>query len=94
MNKLDIPKKVILFCDGSKCGKPNKHNRKVFRGLIKQTEMKDEVVMMKIHCTDNCKCAPVVGFQPDNVWFGEVSEKKIPQLFEEYVAHQKLLHEK
>jgi NADH:ubiquinone oxidoreductase subunit E len=91
MNQLDIPKKVILFCDGSKCGRDNKHNRKMFKGLVKQTDMKSEVAMMKILCTDNCKCAPVIGFLPDNVWFGEVSEKKIPQLFEDYVAHKKLL---
>ena len=92
MKKLEMRKKVILFCDGSKCGKDNKHNRKIFRGLIKQTEMKGEVEMLKTHCTDNCKCAPVIGFQPDNVWYGEVSEKKIPQLFEEHIAHQKLLN--
>ena len=55
MKKLDLRKNVILFCDGSKCGKDNKHNRKIFRGLIKQTEMKGEVELIKIHCTDNCK---------------------------------------
>ena len=85
MKKLDAPSKVILFCDGSKCGKENKHNRKTFRGLIKEEGLKNEVEMLKIECTDNCKCAPVISIQPDNVWFGEVSEKKIPQLFEDYI---------
>lgn len=84
MKKLDVPSKVIFFCDGSKCGKENKHNRKIFKGLIKEAGLKNDVAMIKTHCTDNCKCAPVIAIQPDNVWFGEVSERKIPQLFEDY----------
>jgi (2Fe-2S) ferredoxin len=85
MKKLDVPSKVILFCDGSKCGKENRHNRKVFKSLIKEAGLKGEVALLKTHCTDNCKCAPVVSIQPDNVWFGEVSEKKVLGLFEDYI---------
>ena len=92
MKKLVISENKILFCDGSKCGKPNKHNRKAFRGLIKQTEMKGEVEIIKIECTDNCKYAPIIGFLPDNAWYCEVSEKNVAQLFEEHVAHKKLLN--
>jgi len=89
MKKLDVPSKVILFCDGSKCGKENKHNKKIFKSLIKEAGLKNEVALIKTHCTDNCKCAPVISIQPNNVWFGEVSERKIFELFENYIFDSK-----
>ena len=86
MKKLKAPQKTIFFCDGSKCSKENKHNRKAIRSLVKEAGLKDEVALVKTYCTDNCKCAPVISVQPENLWFGEVSEKKAVQIFEEHIA--------
>ncbi|MEO4005653.1 MULTISPECIES: (2Fe-2S) ferredoxin domain-containing protein [unclassified Flavobacterium] len=86
MKKLDAPQKAIYFCDGSKCSKENKHNRKAIRTLVKEAGLKNEVALVKTFCTDNCKCAPVIAVQPENLWFGDVSEKKAVQIFEEYIA--------
>lgn len=89
MKKLDVPSKVILFCDGSKCGKENKHNRKILKSLLKESGLKKEVGMLKTHCTDNCKCAPVVAIQPENIWLGEVSERNMEKIFTEYIIENR-----
>ena len=85
MKTLDTPDKVIFICDGSSCGKHSKGIRKHFRELIKEGGLKGEVEVVKMDCTDNCDDAPVICIQPANVWFGEVSNKKVKTLFEEYI---------
>ncbi|NBL65357.1 (2Fe-2S) ferredoxin domain-containing protein [Flavobacterium sp. NST-5] len=85
MKKLDVPSKVVLFCDGSKCGKENKQNRKIFKSILKEAGLKKEIMIQKMYCTDNCKCAPVIALQPQNLWFGEVSERNVEKIFSEYL---------
>ena len=86
MIQLDAPKKVIFVCDGSKCGKYSKSLRKDLKELIKDADLKGKVEIIKMDCSDNCKQAPVLSFQPANQWYGEVSERKLVELFEEFIA--------
>jgi len=75
MKKLEAPGKVIFICDGKKCGKYSKDIRKGFKELLKEHGLKHEIELVRMDCTDNCKCAPVICVQPQNEWIGEVEVK-------------------
>lgn len=88
MKKLDVPEKVIYVCDGKKCGAYNKTIRKAFKAVAKEHGMKKHIEIMCMGCSDNCKNAPVVCLQPQNVWMGEIEEKDVPIIFREYFIKQ------
>jgi (2Fe-2S) ferredoxin len=86
MKKLDVPGKVIFICDGKKCGK-YKEVRKGFKHVIKESGLKHEIEVVRMDCTDNCKNAPVVCLQPQNVWIGEVEEHEIPAILNNFYTN-------
>ena len=83
MSKLSFPERAIFVCDGKKCGKYSEI-RKYCKEAIKANGLKGEVELIKMDCTDRCKQAPIVCFQPGNHWYAEVSERQIPALFEKH----------
>lgn len=85
MSKSGFPEKTIFICDGKKCGKHHEI-RKLCREAIKENGLKHEVELVKMGCTDRCKQAPVVCFQPANAWYTEVTEKQIQQLFVKHIT--------
>ncbi|RYJ42318.1 (2Fe-2S) ferredoxin domain-containing protein [Flavobacterium beibuense] len=87
MKKIDAPEKVIFMCDGKKCGRYNKSLRKCFKEELKEAGLKKDVEIIRMDCTDNCKNAPVISLQPQNVWLAEVSEKAVPQIVKEYLVN-------
>ncbi|TDB62365.1 (2Fe-2S) ferredoxin domain-containing protein [Arundinibacter roseus] len=84
MGKLTFPEKTIFVCDGKKCGR-HSDVRKWLKEEIKQNDLKNEVELVRIECTDRCKHAPILCFQPANRWFAEVSERDVKKLFEEFI---------
>ena len=84
MKKIDAAEKVIFICDGKKCCKYNKDIRKGFKELIKENGLKHGVELIYTDCTGNCKLAPVLCLQPNNVWLGEVEEKNVKGIFDKY----------
>ena len=84
MKKIAEPDKVIFICDGKKCGNYSKEIRKEFRIVLKDKGLRNEVDVVKMHCSDNCKHAPVISIQPKNVWIGEVEEKNVPGIVKDY----------
>ncbi|QNF31967.1 (2Fe-2S) ferredoxin domain-containing protein [Adhaeribacter swui] len=81
-----IPTQVIYICTGSKCKKQGgKELCKLFRDQAKSAGLKDTVEIIKTDCTDRCKFAPVLSFQPQNVWLHNVAEYQVPQLFKQYL---------
>lgn len=83
MKKLEATGKVIFVCDGKKCGK-YKEIRKGFKHAIKEAGLKHELKVVRMDCTDNCKCAPVVCLQPQNVWMGKIEERDIPEILNSF----------
>ncbi len=80
MSQVNFPKKSIFFCDGSKCGK-HKEVRKIFKESIKKHHLQDQVEIFKMECSDRCKHAPVMCFQPNNQWFSDVSIWQAEKIF-------------
>lgn len=85
MGKSSFPKKTIFVCEGKKCGKYSEI-RKYCKDAIKDNGLKNEVEIVKMGCTDRCKQAPIICFQPANAWYSEVSEKQIEQLFKKHIT--------
>lgn len=85
MKKIDAPGKVIFICDGKKCGKYNKEIYKGFKQGVKAAGLKKDVEVVCMECTDNCKTAPNVCLQPQNIWIGEVEERDIPGIMKKYI---------
>ena len=80
------PQQVIYVCTGSKCKKRGgKEISKLFRDRIKSAGRQDTVEIIKTDCTDRCKFAPVMSFQPQNIWLKEVTEHQALQLLDQYV---------
>ncbi len=84
MKKIDAPGKVIFICDGKKCGRLNKGLRKCFKEVLKEAGKRRDTEFIYTECTDNCKNAPVVTLQPQNVWIGQVSTEDVPEIVKEY----------
>ncbi|MFN6943419.1 MAG: (2Fe-2S) ferredoxin domain-containing protein [Cytophagaceae bacterium] len=84
------PSQVIYVCTGSKCGKKGgKEISKLYRSFIKDHGLKNEVEVIKTDCTDRCKFAPIVCFQPQNTWYHELNYLEASQVIEEETGIKK-----
>lgn len=80
-NNLKTPEQVIYVCTGSKCKKKGgKQISKDYVNYLKKSGMKGRVEIIKTDCTDRCKFAPVVCFQPQNEWHLQVDEHEADKL--------------
>ncbi|MFD1629444.1 (2Fe-2S) ferredoxin domain-containing protein [Pseudopedobacter beijingensis] len=83
MSRFTIPNQIIYVCTGSKCGKKGgKDCYKELKSYIKNNKMKRDTEVIRIECSDRCKFAPVLNFQPQNIWLKEYSEKEVIRLLE------------
>ena len=81
-----FPEKVIYICQGSKCGKRGgKDLEKFCKEVIKANKLKDEVEIIITECTDRCKFAPIICFQPENIWLSEATEKEVFQVLRKII---------
>lgn len=77
------PKAVIYTCTGSSCKKKGgKEISKFLKSKIKQENLKNEIEVIKTDCTDRCKLAPVISFQPENIWLTQAGVNQIEKVFE------------
>ncbi|MCC9138181.1 NAD(P)H-dependent oxidoreductase subunit E [Pontibacter silvestris] len=85
----NIPDKVIYVCTGSKCKKKGgKDLSKLFRGMIKEMGLKEQIEVIKTDCTDRCDYAPVVSMQPENYWIQQTTETKAKEAFQENILNK------
>lgn len=85
MKNIQHPGKVVFICDGKKCSNYSRAIRRGFKEAIRENGLKNDVAVVRMDCTDNCKCAPVICLQPHNIWIGEVTEYAVPALVEEFL---------
>ena len=82
---LSVPEKVIYVCQGSTCKRRgSKELRKLLKAKIKENKLKN-VEVIKTGCTDRCKCGPIFCVQPRNLWFYEVDENKVKEIFNKHI---------
>jgi (2Fe-2S) ferredoxin len=86
------PQQVIYVCTGSKCKKRGgKEISRLLRDCVKSAGRKDSVEIIKTDCTDRCKFAPVMSFQPQNIWLKEVTEQQALQFLDQYVLNRQAI---
>ncbi|MHC2990756.1 hypothetical protein OB13_03865 [Pontibacter sp. HJ8] len=86
--EFNTPDKVIYVCTGSKCKKKGgKEIGKTLRDIIKLMGLKGKVEVVKTECTDRCDFAPVMSFQPDNVWLHHTTEEMAKKTFQDHIIH-------
>lgn len=86
----NTPDKVIYVCTGSKCKKKGgKDLSKLFRGMIKEMGLKNQVEVIKTDCTDRCDYAPVICMQPENHWIQQTTEAQAKEAFQENIVNKR-----
>jgi NADH:ubiquinone oxidoreductase subunit E len=85
MKKIDVAGKVVFICAGKKCSRHGSEVYKAIKEIIKERGLKKNVDIIHTECTGNCKCAPVISLQPQNIWIGEVEGKDVKEIFREYI---------
>ncbi|HAS41713.1 MAG TPA: hypothetical protein DCS93_14640 [Microscillaceae bacterium] len=88
--KMKLPKKTFLVCTGKKCGSKGGYSHyKNLRGMIRKEGAKDDLQVMRLQCTGNCKQAPVVGLMPKNKWYAQADGAKVEKLFKKAIKPPK-----
>jgi NADH:ubiquinone oxidoreductase subunit E len=85
MGKSKKSEKVVYFCDGKKCCKYNKEIKDCLHDLVKENDLKKQVVIEKMKCQGMCKQAPVICIHKKEC-VGKVSSKEVKKLFEKHIA--------
>ncbi|HAI75604.1 MAG TPA: 2Fe-2S ferredoxin [Microscillaceae bacterium] len=76
------PQQVLVFCKGSACKKANKHHIKHCKDQLKAHKLQKTTEILKMSCTGRCKAAPVMCFQPANVWLLDFDKAELDQQLE------------
>lgn len=81
MSKITFPNKAIFMCNGSKCGK-HKEVKKYIKQINKENDVTEKIEIFKMECSDRCKSAPIVYYQPANVWLEKADVEMCKKLIE------------
>lgn len=81
MSKITFPNKAIFMCNGSKCGK-HKEVKKYIKQINKENDTTEKIEIFKMECSDRCKSAPIVYYQPENVWLEKADVEMCKKLIE------------
>ncbi|HYH86537.1 MAG TPA: (2Fe-2S) ferredoxin domain-containing protein [Pyrinomonadaceae bacterium] len=81
----------ILVCEHKDCVKRGgKDSLRELKGALKSLGLRDEVLISKVDCFDQCDEGPVVVVYPEGVWYGEVDERAAREIAERHVAEGRL----
>lgn len=89
----------MLVCTHKTCLKQGgKASLKALKHALKERDLRDEVMITKIDCLDQCGRGPVMVVYPDGVWYGGVDEETAREIVTEQlengrVIEKRVLHE-
>jgi (2Fe-2S) ferredoxin len=84
-------KKHILACEHKDCVKRGgKDSLRALKDALKDLGLRDETLISKVDCFDQCADGPVMVVYPDGVWYGEVDERAARDIAERHVAEGRL----
>lgn len=67
---------IVLVCQGKDCKKAGAKDVVCgVKNALKELGAHRETMILKTKCTGQCKKAPLMSVQPDNVWVTEATEK-------------------
>lgn len=93
------PKHHVLICTNQR---PEGHPRgscihknsmavwQKFADVLNQKQMFDTVLVSGVRsCLGPCQLGPIVVVHPDNVWYGNVTDKDVEEIFESHLVNGK-----
>lgn len=77
----------MLVCQHKTCLKQGgKASLKALKRALKDEDLRDQVMVTKIKCLDQCGRGPVMVVYPDGVWYGGVDEEDARSIVREHLA--------
>ena len=89
----------MLVCKHKTCLRQGgKASAKALKRALKERGLRDEVLVTKINCLDQCGRGPVMVVYPEGVWYGGVDEETAREIVTEHlekgrVVENRVLHE-
>ena len=91
MSGLKRIKKHILVCEHKDCVKRGgKDSFRELKSALKGLGLRDEVLVSKVDCFDQCDDGPVMVVYPEGIWYGEVDERAAREIAERHIAEGRL----
>jgi sirohydrochlorin cobaltochelatase len=77
----------LLVCKHKTCAKQGaKESARELKRALKETDLRDKVLVTKVDCLDQCGHGPVVVVYPDGVWYGGVDAQGAREIIVQHVA--------
>lgn len=101
-NKVSKLRKIsthVLVCKHKTCLKQGgKDSAKALKRALKERDLREQVMITKVNCLDQCGRGPVMVVYPKGVWYGGVDEETAREIVTEHlekgrVIEKRVLHE-
>ena len=56
------------------------------KGALKEAGLRDEAIISRVNCFDQCEHAPVLVVYPEGVWYGGVNGRSAREIAARHVA--------
>lgn len=84
--------KTIYLCNGTSCtNKGAEENITALRSALTENNLNDEVHTIRTKCSGFCKKGPIIGIQPENTWYQQMSEEKSVQVVTTHLLQNQFL---
>lgn len=99
MSKLRKVSAHVLVCKHKTCLKQGgKASIKALKRALKERDLREQVMITKINCLDQCGRGPVMVVYPDGVWYGGVGEECAREIVTEHLeegraVEKRVLHD-
>ncbi len=85
--KLKKTKTHVLVCKHKTCARQGaKETARELKRALKRENLRDEVLITKVKCLDQCGSGPVVVVYPEGVWYGGVDGGRAREIVERHIA--------
>ena len=86
MSGLKKIRKHVLACEDKDCAKGGgKEALRELKGALKEAGLREQVLVTKVNCFNQCEHAPVFVVYPDGVWYGGVDERGARDIAERHL---------
>jgi (2Fe-2S) ferredoxin len=76
----------VLICRHKTCLKQGgKRSAKALKRALKERSLREQVMVTKVKCLDQCGRGPVMAVYPEGVWYGGVDEECARQIVTEHL---------
>jgi (2Fe-2S) ferredoxin len=87
VSRLKKIRKHVLVCEDKDCARGGgKDALKELKAALKEAGLRDEVLVTKVNCFDQCEHAPVMVVYPEGVWYGGVDGRGAREIAERHVG--------